>query len=318
MKVVYLEKDIKNQEKKNRLLNIKKDFVVNKMLYLLMLPVLVYYFIFCYLPMYGVIIAFKDYIPSKGIIGSSWVGLKNFITFFQSYYFIRILKNTLVISINSIVYGFPAPIILALLINEIRGSIFKRTVQTLTYLPHFISLVVICGLIKDFTADTGVLNDLLVFFGAERVTMLNVPSLFLPIYVISDIWQGVGWGSIIYLASLSNIDPQLYEASTIDGAGRWKQTWYVTIPGILPAIVIMLILRLGGILSVGFEKIILLQNPAIYETSDVISTFVYRRGLQQFDWSYSTAVGLFNSVVNFIMLITANIISRRVNDTSLW
>jgi len=299
-------------------LRFKKDLQQNWTLYLLIFPVIIYYFIFHYRPMGGAIIAFKDYVPKKGIWGSNWVGFKHFINFFKSNFFFRIFKNTVVINVSTLIFGFPAPIILALLINEIKRKNFKKTVQTITYLPHFISLVVVAGVIKDFTADYGIINDIIAFFGGERRTLLNFPHLFVPIYVISDIWQGVGWGSIIYLAALSSIDPALYEAAEIDGAGRWKQTLAITIPSILPTIVIMLILRMGSIFNVGYEKIILLYNPLIYETSDVISSFVYRRGLLEANYSFSTAVGLFNSVLNFSMLLIANSISRKVNETSLW
>lgn len=295
-----------------------RDLKKNKSLYLLVAPVLLFYILFCYKPMYGSIIAFKDFIPSKGILGSSWVGFQHFSEFFSSFFFGRVIKNTLVISIFTIVFGFPAPIIFALLINELRSRMFTRVVQTISYMPHFISLVVICGMILDFTRDTGIVNQLLGVFGFQEVTMLNYPGYFVPIYVISDIWQGVGWGSIIYLAALMGIDNEQYEAAIIDGASRWKQTIYVTIPGIMPTIVIMLILRMGNIMNVGFEKIILLYNPAIYETSDVISSFVYRKGLQEFNWGYSSAVGLFNSVINFIFLITANWLSKKTTDSSLW
>ncbi len=296
----------------------KVDFQRNRALYLMVLPVVAYYIIFHYLPMYGAVIAFKNFSPMKGIFGSPWVGFENFIEFFNGYYFWRILKNTLVISVTELIFAFPAPIILALLINELKNKIFTRTVQTITYMPHFISLVVICGMIKDFTMDTGVVNVFLSYFGWQPITMLNKPELFVPLYVISDIWQQVGWGSIIYLAALSGIDQQLYEAAKIDGAGRFKQTLYVTLPGILPTIIVLLILRMGRLLNVGFEKIILLYNPAIYQTADVISSFVYRKGLLEFDWSFSAAVGLFNSAINFALLLSANWISRRVQGSSLW
>ena len=303
----------------------KSDLRKNKALYMMLIPALVFYIIFCYGPMYGAIIAFKDYSPSLGIMGSEWVGLKHFISFFKSAYFWRILRNTLTISFSTLVFGFPAPIILALLINELKSKKYAKLTQTITYLPHFISLVVVCGMIKDFTLNTGLINNILVMLtgGAWKpTTLLNEPGFFVPIYVISDIWQGVGWGSIIYLSALAGIDQELYEAATIDGAGRWRQTIHVTIPGILPMIVIMLILRIGGLLNVGYEKIILLYNQATFETADVISTFVYRRGLLaeggSNQWSYSTAVGLFNSVINFILIIAANRISRKLTDTSLW
>jgi putative aldouronate transport system permease protein len=251
-------------------------------------------------------------------MGSEWIGFKNFQMFFNDIYFFRIIKNTLTISITSIIFGFPAPIILALLINELRSKKFSRLVQTITYLPYFISIVVISGIIKEFVSDQGVITSVFKFFTHESNNMLSNPKLFVPIFVGSDIWQGIGWGSIIYLAALTSIDQEIYEAASIDGANRWKQVIHVTIPGILPTIVTMFILRMGGILNVGFEKIILLYNPVIYETSDVISSYVYRRGLQEFSFSFSSAVGLFNSVINFIFLISANWLSRKFNDTSLW
>ena len=239
----------------------RKDFILNKYAYLMILPVIAFYLVFAYLPMYGAVIAFKDFSPSKGILGSEWVGFKHFYDFFTSEYFGRTVGNTLHISIATLVFSFPAPIILALLINELRINWFKRCVQTISYFPHFISLVVVCGMIKDFTLDTGLINDIIAFFGGERVTLLNQPSLFVPIYVISDIWQSVGWGSIIYLAALTGIDQQLYEAGRIDGAGKWKLMLHITLPGIVPTIITMLILRIGNIMSVGYEKIILLYNP---------------------------------------------------------
>ncbi|MEK8131874.1 ABC transporter permease subunit [Paenibacillus filicis] len=297
---------------------LRKDWLRHYPLYLIVSPVLIYYLVFHYVPIYGAIIAFKDYVPTKGILGSPWVGFKHFQAFFDSYYFWRILKNTLVISLTSLVFGFPAPILLALLIHEVKSRLFSRFVQTLTYMPHFVSLVVVCGLIIDFTMDNGIVNSVIGMLGGEKATLLNYPSNFVPLYVISEIWQEVGWGSIIYLAAMGSIDPQLYEAATIDGANRWKQTLHVTLPGIAATIIILLILKVGGILSVGYEKIILLYNPAIYETSDVISTFVYRKGLQEFNWSFSSAVGLFNSTINFLLLVGANWVSKKINNSGLW
>lgn len=282
------------------------------------LPVVAYYIIFHYAPMYGAIIAFKEFNPALGIMGSPWVGFKHFKSFFEGVYFWRLVRNTLLISVYSLIWGFPAPIILALLLNEVKNKYFKRTVQTVSYLPHFISLVVVCGIIKDFTSTDGVINDIIEFLGGERTNFLMIPEWFRPIYVGSGIWQEVGWGSIIYLAAITNIDPQLYEAATIDGASRWKQIWHITLPGIVPTIVILLILRLGGLMSVGFEKIILLYNSATMETADVISSYVYRRGLLDFDYSFSAAVGLFNSVINLILITSANRLSRKVSETSLW
>jgi len=296
-----------------------KDFKRNKYLYLMVIPVIGFYIVFHYLPMYGAIISFKDYNPGKGIIGSEWVGFKHFLDFFNSYHFWRVLRNTLLISVYSIIFGFPAPIILALLINELRNKAFKKTVQTISYLPHFISLVVICGMITDFTSRGGIISNFLVkIFGFPEASLLQFPEYFRTIYISSNIWQEVGWGSIIYLAALTGIDVQLYEAAKLDGANRWRQLIHITLPGIMSTIVIMLILKLGSIMNIGFEKVILLYNPTIYETADIISSFVYRKGLLEFGWSFSSAVGLFNSLINCILLISANWISRKLTDTSLW
>jgi len=295
-----------------------RDVRKNKYIYIMAVPVFLYYLLFHYLPMYGAIIAFKDFSPGLGIFGSEWVGLKNFESFFQGPYFLRVLRNTVVINTYQLLFGFPAPIILALLLNEITHNGFKRVVQTVSYIPHFISIMVVCGLIIDFTSKNGVINDLLSMLGFDRQSMLLNPGLFRPIYVLSGIWQEIGWGSIIYIAALSSIDTALYEAAHVDGANRWNQIVHITLPGIMPTIVILLILRIGSMMNVGFEKIILLYNPINYETADVISSYVYRKGLLEFSYSYSTAVGLFNSLINFTLLISANKISKRLNDTSLW
>ncbi|MDR1060842.1 MAG: ABC transporter permease subunit [Clostridiales bacterium] len=303
----------------------RKDFRRNWSLYLLAVPVVVFYAMFCYVPMYGVVIAFRDFQMKAGvsyfqnILNSPWVGLKYFQQFFDSRWFVRILRNTFTISFANIVFGFPAPIILALLVNEIRQRRFKRIVQTVTYLPHFISLVVVCGMIKDFTSNSGVISLAIAWLtGGKAATMLNNPALFKPIYVISDIWQGVGWGSIVYLAAIAGVDQQLYEAATIDGAGRLRQILHVTLPGILPIVVVMLILRMGGMLNVGYEKIILLSNPLISDASEVISSHTYARGLLGREWSYASAVGIFNSAINLFFLAATNYISRRVGEVSLW
>ena len=298
--------------------SLKVKFVQNWELYLMILPVLAYYIIFCYVPMYGSIIAFQDYSPGKGISGSTWVGLKHFLDFWTSPDFGRILKNTLNISIIMLIFGFTSPIILALLMNELRQSKLKRVTQTISYMPHFISIVVICGMIKDFVSANGIVSHMLSPLIGANVDMLTREKMFVPIYVISGIWQGIGWNSIIYVAALSGIDVQLYEAAKVDGAGKWNQMRYVTLPSIMPTIIIMLILQIGSLLSVGYEKIILLYNPLIYNTSDVISTYVYRLGFDGQQWSYTTAVGLFNSVINFLLLVSANKISKIFNDTSLW
>lgn len=304
--------------KESRIQTIKADFRKNRTIYLLLIPVVLYYIMFHYIPMYGAVIAFQNFKPQRGILGSDFVGLMHFKNFFGSPFFGTVLMNTLRISFASIIFGFPAPIILALLLNELKLPRFAKVVQNITYMPHFISLVVICSLIREFTLDTGIINYLLGFFGIESVSMLNFPQYFTPVYVISGIWQEIGWGSIIYLAALSGLDPALYEAATIDGANRFDQMLHVTIPGILPTIIIMLILKLGQVLSVGYEKIILLYNDNTKSVAEVISTYVYTKGLINLDWSFSSAVGLFNSIVNFLFLNITNYISRRLTDYSLW
>lgn len=295
-----------------------KDLLRNKGLYLMLIPVLAYYLIFCYYPMYGAQIAFKDYSPKLGIEGSPFAGLKHFKSFFNSVYFWRLIRNTLSINFKNLIFGFPMPILLALLLNEVKNMVFKKTVQTISYLPHFISTVVIAGMILQFTGTNGFITKLLTVFGFPKQNLLYNPDLFQPIYVISGIWQGVGWGSIIYLASISGINSDLYEAARIDGAGKWKQTLHVTIPGILPTVITMLILQIGKMMDLGFEKIFLIYNASIYETADVISTYVYRKGLIDMSYSFSTAVGLFNSCVNLILLYAANKICRKLTDSSLW
>ncbi|MEK3723287.1 ABC transporter permease [Paenibacillus sp. FSL H8-0034] len=294
------------------------DLIRNRLLYIMMLPALLYYIIFHYGPMYGAIIAFKEYTPSNGIMNSEWVGLANFQDFFSGFYFWRIFKNTVLISLYSLIFGFPAPILLALFINELRSKGFKRIVQSVTYMPYFISLIVVCGIIKDFTNSGGLINTMFSYLGGDGKTMLQNPNYFRPIYILSEIWQHFGWESIIYLAALSGIDQEQYEAARIDGAGRWRQMLNITIPGILPTITILLILRMGNLLNVGFEKIILLYNPSIYDTADVIASYVYRKGLIEFNWSFSAAVGLFNSLINLVLLVTANYISRKTSENSLW
>lgn len=291
----------------------------NRELYILVLPVVIYFILFHYKPMFGLAIAFEsNFNPRRGVMASGFVGFQHFVTFFTGLFFVSRMWNTLRISLSMLVFGFPSPIIFALLLNELRGKIFTRTVQTVTYMPHFISMVVLCSMVREFTNSGGFINQIAMMFGYDGLSMLNKGNLFLPIYVVSGIWQSIGWDSIVYLAALTGIDMQLYEAAKIDGAGRWKQTLHVTLPGILPTIITMFIMRCGQIMSVGYEKIILLYNESTYEAADVISTYVYRIGLVQRQYSYSTAVGLFNSVINFILVILANTISRRLTQTSLW
>ena len=296
----------------------KRESKKNGILYLIVLPVIVYYFIFHYMPLYGLLMAFQDFSPRRGISGSDWVGLTHFINFFKSPDFARVVTNTLRISLSCLVFEFPAPIIMAILINELNGKYFKRTIQTISYLPHFISLVVICGMIKTFVEPDGIIGSVFAKITGNGSSMLSQSKMFLPIYVVSNIWQSIGWESIIYLAALMNIDPQLYEAADIDGAGKIAKIMKITLPSIAMTVVTMFILRVGRIMSVGYEKIILLYNPAIYDRSDVISSLVYRMGFSNQNWSYSAAVGLINSAVNMILLITTNTVSRKMTDTGLW
>ena len=297
---------------------LRADWVRNRSLYVLVLPVVIFYILFNYKPIYGAIIAFQDYVPRLGISGSEWVGLANFKRFFSDIYFGRLMKNTLLLSVYDILFGFPAPIILALLLNEIHNKFFKNVTQTITYLPHFISMIVVCGMLTDFSLSTGLFNDIIEFFGGERHPLLQDPKLYRTIYIASGIWQQVGWGTIIYLSALAGVDSQLYEAAEIDGATKWKQTLHVTLPGIAPTIITMFILKIGKLMSMGYEKTILLYNPSTFETADIISSYVYRIGLLEQDWSYSTAIGLFNSVINCILLFVTNQISKRTTESSLW
>ena len=268
--------------------------------------------------MYGAIIAFKEYTPALGVAKSPWVGLENFTRFFNSVYFGRLIKNTILLSLYNLILGFPAPIILALLLNEVRNKKFKSLTQTVTYLPHFISLIVVTGMLTDFGMTNGLFNDVIEMFGGSRAPLLQDPKLYRSIYVFSSIWQEVGWGSIIYLSALAGVDSQLYEAAQIDGAGKWKQLIHVTLPAIAPTIIIMFILKTGSLMNMGYEKTILLYNASTYETADIISSYIYRIGLLEQDWSYSTAIGLFNSVINFGLLLFTNKMSRRYSETSLW
>lgn len=288
-------------------------------LYVLMLPALVYIVLFAYKPMYGILIAFKDFSMKKGILASPWVGFKNFERLFSSYWFPIILKNTLTISLLSLVIGFPIPIILALLLNEVRNNKFRSMVQTFSYAPHFISMVVMCGMVAMFLSPTtGVVNKLLNALGLESVFFMQEAGLFKWVYVLSGIWQGAGWSSVIYYAALSGVDKSLLEAADMDGATRLQKIWHVNLPVILPTILVMLILQCGSLLSVGYEKAYLLQTSSNLTGSEIISTYVYKVGLVQSDFSFSTAAGLFNTVVNCIILISANQLSKKVAKTGLF
>ena len=312
----------KNLQPKSRKYIMAKDFRRNRMLYLMVLPVVAFYILFSYVPMSGIVIAFKDYKPMLGMWKSPWAdngGLGNFMEFFANPFFGRILKNTLLISLYSIIFSFPAPVILALLLNEIRFKKCRRVVQTVSYMPHFISLVVVCGMVRQFCLSDGLFNNLFQLLGMNSSnSWLQIPEAFRTIYVGTDIWQAMGWNSIIYLAAIAGVDHQLYEAAEIDGAGRWKKLLHITFPTIRPTIILLLIMQVGKTMNVGYEKILLLYNSTIYETADVISTYTYRKGLLDFDYSYSTAVNLFNSVINFALVIIANKISSKVSETSLF
>ncbi|GIN70612.1 sugar ABC transporter permease [Bacillus sp. J14TS2] len=302
--------------KQNRYIkSIKKNWD----LYLLALPVILYFLIFKYFPMYGVQIAFKDFIASSGITGSPWIGFEHFKRFFDSYYFWRLIKNTLLIGLYQLVVGFPIPIILALLINEVRQKHSRKFVQTVTYAPHFLSTVVLVGMLVLFLSpDKGIVNHFIVLFGGEPISFMTTPEWFKSIYVFSGVWQEMGWSSIIYLAALSAIDPQLHDAAEVDGASKLRRIWHINLPGIKSTIIILLILHSGKILGVGFEKVFLMQNELNMNSSDVIATHVYRTGIIDAQYSYSAAVGLFESIINFIMLLMVNFISKKVNETSLW
>ena len=295
-----------------------QNYRQHKMIYWMTLPVILYFLIFHYVPMFGILMAFQNYKPALGLLKSEWVGFQHFINFFQSDNFFRVIKNTLVLSIYDLIFAFPAPIILALLLNEVHNKPFKKTVQTISYLPYFLSMVVICGIIRDFTASNGPITAFVTAVTGKTGNLLSMPEMFRPIFITTNIWQMVGYNSIIYLAALSQIDDTQYEEAVIDGAGYWKQCLHVTLPGIAPTIIIMLILRVGQLMSVNFEKVLLLYNQATYETSDVISTYVYRQGIINYNYGYSTAVGLFNSVIGFILIVTTNTLSKKVTETSLF
>lgn len=297
---------------------LQRDWKRNKTLYILFLPVLLYYIIFQYGPMLGLLISFQNYKPATGILKSRWVGLKHFKDFFADYYFRRVLGNTIKISILNLLFSFPMPIILALLINELKSRRYSRIVQTVTYIPHFISIVVVVSIMMSLTCRDGAIPQALKIFGFNPVTMINRKEYFLPLYIISGIWQNVGWNSIIYLSALIAIDAELYEAAHIDGAGKIRQLFSITLPCLAPTIIIMFILAVGKMFNVGYEKIILMYNPLTYEVADVISTYVYRKGLLEMSWSYSAAVGLFNSVVSFVLVWSTNLFCKRVNGSGLW
>ncbi|MFC0212661.1 ABC transporter permease [Paenibacillus chartarius] len=288
-------------------------------LLLMFLPIFLYYFIFCYLPMPGVLMAFKNFTPGHGLFGGDWVGLKWFEQFVNSRYFFRLLRNTFLLAFYPLLFGFWIPILFAVCVVEIRNGLFKRFAQTVTYLPHFISTVVIAGMIINFLSPTdGIVNAWLVKLGMEKINFMMAPEWFRSIFTASGIWQSFGFSSIIYIAAIMGIDQEMYDSGKIDGVNKFQELWHLTLPSLKPTIVIMLLLSIGGIMSVNFEKVYLLYNGATYETADVISTYVYRQGIESKNFSFATAVGLFNSVISFSLVYLANWLSRRYNDMSLW
>ena len=288
-------------------------------IYAMLLPTIIWFIVFLYKPMYGLQIAFKDYSIFRGVANSPWVGWEHFQTLFSNDAFIRAVKNTITISFYNLLFGFPAPIILALMFNEILHASYKRTAQTIVYLPHFISSVIIAGIVITAFAPTGgIVNIILGWFGIDSIYFLTRPEWFRPIFVGTGIWQEAGFGSIVFLAAIAGVNPSLYESAVVDGANRWQMMWKITIPSILPTILIMLIIRIGNVMEVSFELVLLLYQPATYETADVVNTWVYRQGLQSGQYDLAAAAGLFNAVVAFVLVMTANTLSRRYSRTSLW
>ena len=299
--------------------NKRNWFLGDWQLYFMLLLPIAYYILFKYMPMYGTLIAFKKFSAKKGIWGSTWVGFKNFEKFLSDPYFYKLVRNTLLINLNNLLFAFTSSIIFALLLNEMKHKLYRKVVQTVSYLPHFISTVVVCGLVTNFTrTNGGIINDLIAMLGGERISFLNRAEYFRPIYVISEIWQHMGWDAIIYIAALLSIEPQLYEAASIEGANRFQKMLYVTLPGIAPTITIMLIMRIGHLMSLGYEKVLLLYSGATYETADIISTYVYRRGLLTADFSYGTAIDLFQTVISLILVTSTNWLGKKIGGAGLW
>ena len=308
----------KKTQSKSSNLSVGQKLKESSQLYLLMLPSIIIFLIFTYYPMYGVIIAFKDFKPALGIMGSKWVGMKNFITFFKSYQFSVTIKNTIIISLYTIVVTFPLPIIMALMVNQIRSTKFKKFLQVATYLPHFISVVVMSGMIILFLSpSTGIISKLVGLLGFKLPNLMGSASAFPHIYVWTEAWQHVGWDSILYIATLSSVDPSLYEAATMDGANKWHKIVNIDLPSLIPTATVMFILRMGSVMSVGFEKVYLLQNTLNSSSSEIISTYVYKMGLVSNQYSLSSAIGLFNNIINLVLLIAVNMIAKKVSDTSL-
>ncbi|KKX27194.1 sugar ABC transporter permease [Rhizobium sp. LC145] len=307
------------QSFRNTLHSFAEDFRLDWQLYLLLAPMVIWFVLFLYKPMYGLLIAFKDFSIFRGIERSPWVGFAHFEVLFQNDMFIRAFWNTIAISGLGLIFAFPIPIILALMFNEVQNAVAKRWAQTIVYLPHFISVVIVAGIVINFLSpSTGVVNLLLTSLGFEPIYFLTRPEWFRPVFIGSSVWKEAGFESIVYLAAIAGVSPTLYESARVDGASRWQMMWRITLPCILPTIIIMLIIRIGNLVEVGFEYIILLYRPPTYETADVVSTFIYRTGLQGTQYDLATAAGLFNAVIAFALVYSANRISRRLSSTSLW
>lgn len=310
------EKTVKASVKKKSLL---EQVLLNWRIYMFLLPALIWYLVWCYFPMYGILTAFKDYSVFKGVWGSEWVGLQNFKTFFESQYAVRVIRNTLMINIYNMLTVFPLTIVLALLLNELKSKWFKSSVSTMLYLPHFISTVVVAGMVVTFLSpSSGIINVIVEKLGGEKTYFLARPEYFRTIYNIMSGWQSIGFGTIIYTSALCGIDETLYEAARIDGASKLRQIWHITLPGIAPTISIMLIMKVGSLLSVGSDAILLLYQPITYETADVISTYTYRIGIEGGNYSVGTAIGLLNGVIGAILVTVTNRVSRKVSNASIW
>ncbi|MGI5898461.1 MAG: ABC transporter permease [Christensenellales bacterium] len=310
-----LDVKVRGAAKSDFLRRIQKTWILTAMI----VPGFIYYIIFEYVPMYGILIAFQNYRLGNSFLAGPWVGFRHFIAFFEHQHFARLVRNTLIINLYQVLFSFPMPILLALLLNEVRNRLIKNFVQTVSYLPHFISMVAVAGMLTVLLSpDNGIVNRMLVAFGAKPIYFLAETRWYRSVYIISDIWKTVGYGSIVYLASLSNVPLELYEAATVDGASRIQKITKISLPSIMPTITIMLILKMGGIMSLGVDKSLLLQTPITYEVSDVISTFVYRRGLEKAEYSFASAVGLFNSGINALMLVGTNALSKQMSEVALW
>ncbi len=317
--LVFDASEARRNRKASRVQRIGDHLKREWQLYAMLIPTILWLAIFLYKPMYGLQIAFKDYSIFRGIADSPWIGMEHFQTLFGNDQFLRALKNTIIISFYGLLFGFPMPILLALMFNEILAQTFKKTAQTIVYLPHFISSVIIAGIvITAFSPSAGIVNTFIEWVGVDPIYFLTKPEWFRPIFVGTGIWQEAGFQSIVYLAAIAGVSPTLYESAVVDGASRWQMMWKITLPSILPTIIIMLIIRIGNMLEVSFEMIILLYQPATYETADVVNTFIYRQGIQGGQYDLAAAAGLFNAVVAFVLVMTANTISKRYSRTSLW